>query len=455
MQRPEDEPAPAIRSSSSRRSRSRRHLRSTAITLALGVVMFTVGAIGLSPSGPSGPDTEATASPASGPARGIAALRERVVRLPKDPVSWADLGLALVEQARTTADQATYAQAEKALRHSLRLQPAENLHAEIGMGALAAARHQFREALTWAERAIATSPATPAPYGVLADARTQLGRYEEAEEAVQEMADLRPDSASLARASYTFELRGDTGRATALMERALRAAGTPGERAFALTHLSSLALENGDAATGLRRAEAGLAIAPQDAGLLEARAKAHAALGQSGRAVADYTAAIARAPLPQYLLALGELQQSLGHRDQSEAQYAVLRAQETLRRAAGAPADTDAILFEADHGSPGRAVTMAEAALRERPFIAVHDAYAWALHRAGRDREALGQTGEALALGTRSALFLYHRGAIHQALGDPTAARRDLRQALAVDPSFHPLHAPAARDALRRIDGTP
>lgn len=447
MHRPEDKPAPTIR--------HRRHLRSTAITIALGVVMFTVGAVGLSPPSTSTPGAPAFASSSAGPARGIDALRGRVKRLPKDPVSWADLGMALVQQARTTADQATYAQAEKALRRSLALQPAENLHAEIGLGALAAARHQFRDALTWARRAVATSPATPASYGVLADAHTQLGQYPEAEEAVQKMADLRPDSSSLARASYTFELRGDTGQAVALMERALRAAGTPDERAFAHTHLSSLALDSGDAATALRQAQAGLVIAPRDAGLLEARAKARAATDDREQAVADFTTAIATAPLPQYLLGLGELQQSLGHQDLADAQYAVLRAQETLRRAAGAPADTDAILFEADHGNPHQAVAIAETAVRERPFLAVHDAYAWALHRAGRDEEALAQADEALALGTRSALFLYHRGAIHQALGHSTTARRDFQQALDTDPSFHPLHAPAAREAIRRIDETP
>ncbi|MGW5398168.1 tetratricopeptide repeat protein [Streptomyces sp. NPDC003952] len=447
MHRPEDTPAPTIR--------RRRHLRNTAIVIALGVVMFTVGAVGLSPSGSSTPDTPSSATSAAGPARGIEALRERVKRLPKDPGSWADLGMALVQQARTTADQATYAQAETALRRSLALEPAENLHAEIGMGALCAARHQFQGALTWARKAVATSPATPASYGVLADAHTQLGQYEEAEGAVQKMADLRPDSSSLARASYTFELRGDTGQAKTLMERALRAAGTPGERAFAHTHLSSLALDSGDPATALRQAETGLSIAPRDAGLLEARAKAHAAAGDRERAVVDYMAAIATAPLPQYLLGLGELQQALGHQDQAEAQYAVLRAQETLREATGTPADVDAIYFEADHGVPLKALTMAEAAVRERPFIAVHDAYAWALHRAGRDEEALDQADAALVLGTRSALFLYHRGAIHQALGDTPAARRDLQQALALDPTFHPLHAPAAREALRRIDDTP
>ncbi|MFF4322921.1 tetratricopeptide repeat protein [Streptomyces sp. NPDC001568] len=446
MHRPEEKPARAVR---------RGHLRTTATTIALGVVMFTVAAVGLSPTGSSTPDPSAAVPSATGPERGIEALRERVKRLPKDPVSWADLGMALVQQARTSADQATYAQAEIALRRSLALQATENLHAEIGMGALAAARHQFRDALTWARKAVATSPATPASYGVLADAHTQLGRYKEAEEAVQKMADLRPDSSSLARASYTFELRGDTGRAKILMERALRAAGTPGERVFAHTHLSSVALESGDPATALRQAQTGLAIAPRDAGLLEARAKARAATGDREQALADYTAAIVTAPLPQYLLGLGELQQSLGHDDRAQVQYAVLRAQETLRRATDTPADVDAIHFEADHGDPRQAVTMAEAAVRERPFIAVHDAYAWALHRAGRDTEALDQADEALVLGTRSALFHYHRGVIHQALGNSSAARRDLRRALALDPSFHPLHAPAAREALRRIDDTP
>ncbi|MFJ4906500.1 tetratricopeptide repeat protein [Streptomyces sp. NPDC093249] len=447
MHRPADKPAPTIR--------HRRHVRSAAITIALGVVMFTVGAVGLSPSSSSTPDIPSSAPSSTGQGRGIEALRERVKRLPRDPVSWADLGMAMVRQARTTADQAAYAQAETALRRSLALRPTENLHAEFAMGALCAARHQFRDALTWARKAVATSPLTPAPYGVLADAHTQLGQYEEAEEAIQKMADLRPDSSSLARASYAAELRGDTRRATTLMERALRAAGTPDERTFARTHLSSLALESGDAATALRQAQAGLAVAPRDAGLLEARARAHAATGNREQAVADYTAAVSAAPLPQYLLGLGDLQQSLGHQDLAQAQYAVLRAQETLRQAAGTPADVDAILFEADHGNPRQAVTMAESAVRERPFVAVHDACAWAMHRAGRDQEALAESDKALALGTPSALFLYHRGAIHRALGDTTAARRDLERALALEPTFHPLHAPAAREAIRRIDETP
>ncbi|GAA3261396.1 tetratricopeptide repeat protein [Streptomyces lavendulae] len=81
------------------------------------------------------------------------------------------------------------------------------------MGALAAARHRFRNALTWARKAVATGPATPASYGVLAGAHTRLGQYQEAEEAVQKAADLRPDSSSLARASVPLQRLGRIGPA--------------------------------------------------------------------------------------------------------------------------------------------------------------------------------------------------------------------------------------------------
>ncbi|MFB7706438.1 tetratricopeptide repeat protein [Streptomyces niveus] len=431
----------------------RGRLRAAAITVALGAALFLVGAIALSPLNKD-PDAAKDARPgASSPRGSIAALREDLRRLPENPVGWAQLGMAYVQQGRTTADPAIYAKAESALRRSLKVQPRDNYQAETGMGALAAARHDFATALTWGRRAAATNPSNAAAQGVLADAYTQLGRYEESYRAVQRMTDLRPDTSSLARASYTWELRGDIPRARALMKRALNDAASPSDQAFARLHLATLAQESGDADTALREAENGLRRAEDDAPLLEARARAHAALGHGRQAVADYTAAVAIAPLPQYVLGLGELQQSLGRETEARAQYGILRAQEQVRRAGNAPADTDAILFEADHGDAGRAVTMGRAAVETRPFIAVQDAYAWALHRAGRDAEALPYADRALSLGTRGALYHYHRAMIHEGLGDTSAARKDLERALAVDPHFHPLHAPRARTALGRIDG--
>lgn len=431
-------------------SRGSRRLWNIVITMALGATMFAAGAVMLTPGANTAPRTGHGRTDEA-PRGSIEALQARVARLPKDPGGWAALGMAYVQQARSTADPATYDRAEKALQTSLSVQGEGNTDAETAMGALAAARHDFRTALRWARKATTSGPYSSSAYGVLADAHTQLGHYDEADEAVQKMTDLRPDAASLARASYAFELKGNTARARALMQRSLAAAATPADKAFAHSVLAGLDLQDANPREALARTQTALRTAPTDSALLETRARAYLALGDTTKAVADYKAAIAIAPLPHYLLGLGELEQALGHRERAAENYDLLRAQDRIREAAGDPADTDAILFEADHGNPRRAVALAEGTLRNRPFVAVHDAYAWALHRAGRDTEALVQADKSLAQGTRSAIFRYHRAAIHHALGDPAAARRDLTEALR-EPGFHPLHARAARDLLQRID---
>ncbi|PYC76263.1 hypothetical protein C7C46_22555 [Streptomyces tateyamensis] len=115
---------------------------------------------------------------------------------------------------------------------------------------------------------------------------------------MQHMVDLRPGTPSLARASYAWELRGDVAAATENMKRALDDANTPADRAFTLYHLAQLALDSGDQKTALAHAEEGLRVIPGSAELLEGRAKAEAALGNTDTALADYTSALAKVPQP-------------------------------------------------------------------------------------------------------------------------------------------------------------
>lgn len=81
------------------------------------------------------------------------------------------------------------------------------------------------------------------------------------------------------------------------------------------------------------------------------------------------------------------------------------------------------------------------------------DALAWALHRNGRDTEALDHATNATRLGWRNAAFLYHRGVIHHALGDDKQARHDLAEALGINPHFDVLQAPIARQLLTSLGG--
>ncbi len=93
-------------------------------------------------------------------------------------------------------------------------------------------------------------------------------------------------------------------------------------------------------------------------------------------------------PDPVYLVPYGKLLESLGRTDEAEEQYRVAAVAWQLYAANGVEPDADQVLFVADHGEPAEALALAETAMRFRPFLAVHDAYAWALYRNGRFVEA-------------------------------------------------------------------
>ena len=153
------------------------------------------------------------------------------------------------------------------------------------------------------------------------------------------------------------------------------------------------------------------------------------------------------------MVELGELLQANGRTEEAEQQYAVVRATQQLFAASGQVVDAELALFEADHGEPARAVEVAEKAYRARPdSIIAQDAYAWALHAAGRDREALPVARAAVRTGLRSPALAYHLGAVEAALGNTAEARKHLTRALELNPVWSPLHAPEARrllDSLR------
>ena len=76
-----------------------------------------------------------------------------------------------------TLDPSAYPLARTALRRSLAVQPRGNAGALVGLGSLAAAQHDFDDALRWGRRAVRTAPFDADAYGVLGDAQLELGRY--------------------------------------------------------------------------------------------------------------------------------------------------------------------------------------------------------------------------------------------------------------------------------------
>ncbi|MHC0433964.1 tetratricopeptide repeat protein [Streptomyces sp. O3] len=448
-----------------RRSRAVRRALVASVTggaLLAGVLVLVPVLREDGPPPAPGPAGRAMAAAGAGAPASLADLtaliRERkawVREQPGDEESWAVLGAAYVERGRRTADYAAYPKAERALRRSLAVRPGDegNAAALAGLAALANARHEYRDARKWGELAVRQAPKRWTLYPVLLEAYRGLGDRKAAGRALERLRELGAGSVVRAAAAGVYRDRGWREDAAVNAADAAALAGTPAERAVRLHRVGELAWERGEPAEALRCFRAALRAGPDHHPSLAGKGRALAALGRSSAALAAFESALAKQPLPEYLLELGELQESLGM-EAAGVQYDILRGR--IEQGGGVGVNEALVLgrFEADHGDADAvraAVKRLTAEYKRHPGPEAADALGWALHRAGDDERAVAYAKKAMEKGPRSALFFYHRGQIERALGRHGSARRHLATALRINPSFSPLLAPLAAQALEAL----
>jgi len=423
-------------------------LAKLAVTVAVFAAALTTFLLVNHGSGPTSGDAGGVSVPpnASTDAR-IAAYQQLVRSHPKDSRGYDFLGGAYMQNVRETGDASFYSRADGVFSRALQLNPRDPA-AVTGAGTLALSRHDFAAGLRYGQRAHQLAPFSFEPLGVMVDAQVELGRYADAEKSLQAMSDLHPTLSSYARVSYFRELHGDLAGAISAMKLAVSAGGgVPENVAYVQTLLGNLYFEVGrlnDARDAYGNA---LESFPRYVPAIAGVANIDAAHGKFASAIRRYRGAIARLPLPQYVIALGELQQAAGR----QPGYDLVRAEERLLQANGVNTDVDLALFEANHGSPAKAVSLARRAWAEAPSVRSADALGWALTSAGRPAQGLRWARRALALGSRDPLFLYHAGMSAKAAGRAAIARAYLSKSLALNPRFSPLYAPRAQRALKEL----
>jgi tetratricopeptide (TPR) repeat protein len=383
----------------------------------------------------------------------IRAYQALVRTHPRDSRGYGFLAGAYLQKVRETGDASYYTRAGAVLKTALRLNPRDPA-ALTEMGALAAARHDFRGALRYADQAHDLAPYVVKPLGVIVDAQIELGRYAEAGRTLSRMVGAQPNLASYARVSYWRELHGDLPGAIRAMQLAVSAGGqAPENVAYVETLLGNLYFTVGHLGAARHAYSEALArfpgYVPASAGL----AGVEAAHGQYAAAIPRYRDAVARLPLPQYVVSLGETELAAGRHAAARRDLALVGAEEKLLQANGVNTDVDLALFEASHGSPEKAVVLARRAWAEAPSVRSADALGWALTRAGRPAAGLRWAHRALALGSRDPMFLFHAGLSAKATGRTSEARAYFVESLALNPRFNPLYAPEARRALCEVSG--
>ncbi|MFC9588264.1 tetratricopeptide repeat protein [Streptomyces sp. NPDC056944] len=427
--------------------------------LAATALVYVPEFVGQGPPPPPGPAERAVIAAHAGAQAALpdlAALiadRERWLRAhPDDEASWAELGAAYTERGSRLGDVRDYPRAERALRRSLAERPAArgNPEAELGLGALAGARGDWAAAREWGERVRKADPRRWPVYPVLIDAYNGLGQYQAAQKALESLEKLHAGAVVRARAAQAYRDRGWREDADVAALDAVALAETEPEKTAALARLGDLAWERGEPAEALGQYEAALRLVPDHGPSLAGRARTLAALGRTEEAVRAWRTALARLPLPEYLLEAGELYESLGRDGDARALY------ERLRTGTWTGAEVPLGLLDADHGdAAAAAVRMRAEWARGHHSVGVADALGWALHRSGASKEALAYAKRATEEGLRSALFLYHRGEIERALEQQGPARRHLEEALRINPGFSPLHARRAQASLAALGELP
>jgi len=280
----------------------------------------------------------------------------------------------------------------------------------------------------------------PTIYGVIGDAQTELGMYDDALHTVQTMVDLRPDLSSYSRASYVRELHGNVAGAIEAMQDAVQAGGPNAENTnWTRVQLGNLYFNSGRLAEAETQYNEALASYPGYVHAVAGLARVHAARREYDEAIKRYSDVVNRFPLPEYVIALGDVYEAAGRVREAQQQFDLVRAIEQLYIANGVDTDLETALFEADHAQDqdmNEILARARRALAKRSTIYAKDVMAWALYQAGQYAAAYDFSRQALQLGTKDALLLFHAGLIAERLGLGTEAQSDLSQALSINPNF-------------------
>jgi tetratricopeptide (TPR) repeat protein len=382
----------------------------------------------------------------------IAGWVQKLKQNPQDGDGWTSLGEAFMQKGRESLDVRYYGRAQTAFEKALALR-STNVSAIVGMASVKGSRHEFDQSIDWANKAVALDPGNVGAFGVLGDAALEMGDYEKAYERYQKMIDARPDLSSYSRGAYLLYLTGDTRKAIWLMRKAI-AAGAPyaENTAWCRAQLALMLWGTGALEPAEQTLNEALERTPQNPHLLLAMGKVKTSRRDYQAAIDAYKRAIAVAPQHETVAALGDLYRLLGQEQEAQKQFLLIEQIHQLNKAQGVRGDMQIARFYADHDSHlSEAVKMAEEEFKLRPNVFAADALAWSYYKNARYKDARKTIAKALSQRTPDANILFHAGMIYAKEGDHQTAQKYLYEALSLNPTFHPVFAPAAVDTLKEL----
>ncbi|HKC47284.1 MAG TPA: tetratricopeptide repeat protein [Gemmatimonadales bacterium] len=367
----------------------------------------------------------------------IGFFERRLARDPSSAYDLARLAALHLQRGREHGNPTDVVRAEQLARTSLASRATRNAKGYSTLVATLMTEHRFIEARAAAQRLLALDSTSVPSRATLAEIEMELGDYDAARVMFGALYTQRASVAVAPRLARWLELQGQVEEARRLLTAALDSARAnprmPREQ-LAWFHLrvGDLELREGQPGSAARAYRAGLAVSPHDARLLAALARVARARGQWRQAIRYGEQSIAIAPDPATLGLIGDAYTAIGDSAQA-GEY--VRAMEAVTFAQPGGFHRAWSLFLLDHGlRVPDVLAQVQAEIRTRPDIYGWDLLAWALHRSGRDRDALPAMARALSLGTRDAMLYTHMAVIERGLGHRVAAQQYFGQAHDTDP---------------------
>lgn len=365
----------------------------------------------------------------------IKTAKDLVDKMPEIASNYNKLASAILKKVRETGDYSLNRTADEALLKALAIEPT-NFEAKLLQTHILLSDHKFAEALEKAQMLAKERPTEMVVYAAQTDALIELGKYDEAVKTAQTMVDLRPSSVSYARVAHLRYFFGDIDGALEARKLAVQTADPQDAEAIAWNHveLGNVYFNSGKFENSLREYESALTNFPNYYLALAGKAKVLAAKGDFENAINFYKQAQDRVPLPETVIALGDLFEKVGKTDDAQKQYDLVELIEQKlnntdqRRLALLWADHDIRLDEA--------LSIAQREHEMRQDIYTADILAWCLFKKGQFQDAKKAITEAMRLKTKDARIFYHAGMIEKSLGNNSEAKRLLQLALKTNLAF-------------------
>jgi tetratricopeptide (TPR) repeat protein len=385
--------------------------------------------------------------------KALAATLAKARQNPRAAVAWVNLGDALAQKLRDSANLKCYDYAEIVYRKALQLDP-RNVDAMNGMAWVVGGRHVFYQSIEWANRALEIDPGNAPARGIIGDAALELGDYDRAFDEYQKMMDLRPDLSSWSRGAYLLWLTGNPTKAIWLMQKAIKAGAPYAENtAWCRAKLATMLFQDGALLPAEEVLAPALVAAPHNTQVVLVAGRIAAARHDFAAATRYYQTVLDTAPNHEALTALGDLHVANGEKEKAEEYYKKVEALHAAHLASGVHSHMLMAKFYADHDrNLVEALRLAEQRKLTRNVLEA-DILAWVYFKSGDLPHAREAIKRALSRDTPDAEMHYHAGMIAAASGDPGAAQKELGKALSLNPKFSLLQAPIAHRMLDQVTG--